>query len=547
MGKYKAEDIITGNSEALEALRELIIYPFLYAKEAQIHAIKWPKGLLLFGPPGTGKTSLVHAVAEECDAHLTMINPYFVHKASVGESEKYLREAFSKAYSSASSGKPSIIFIDEIDAICPPRNNRKGHESRIVSQLLPLMDGSKTTSKALPHIVVVATTNRVDAIDPALRRPGRFDLEIEVTVPTQEERFQILKLHSKNLCMDDNVDLQNIASSTNGYVGADLQSLCCEASRFAYQRMLKTGIYDNTIKLKMDDWENALSMQCPSITKGVSKEIAKVTWDDIGGLKDIKEKLKQAVEWPIKYADAFARLGISPVSGILLHGLPGCSKTTLAKAAVHAAQASFFSLSGAELYSKHVGEGEAYLRKIFHKARLAAPSIIFFDEADAIAPKRGDGGDSSGNDAVGERLLSTLLTEMDGLEQATGIIVLGATNRPQVIDPALMRPGRFDLVLHVPPPDAEGRYEILRIKTRKMRLGEDVDLMQVALCTDLFTGADLGLLCTEAGRLALRENTKAERVYIYARHFQAVINGMRSSLTKSEIEEYEKYTAKFNR
>ncbi|XP_020257655.1 cell division control protein 48 homolog B isoform X2 [Asparagus officinalis] len=465
-----------------------------------------------------------------------MINPYSVHKAHAGESEKFLREAFSEAYSHALSGKPSVIFIDEIDSICPRRNNRKEQESRIVGQLLTLMDGSKTTSKSLPHIVVVASTNRVDGIDPALRRPGRFDSEIEVTVPTLEERYQILELYAKDLQLNDDVDLQAIAASCNGYVGADLEALCREATRFAYRRLSDTGKDDNIIKLKMEDWECARTEVGPSMTRGVSKEFKMVTWDDIGGLKDLKKKLQQAVEWPIKHADAFARLGISPVRGVLLHGPPGCSKTTLAKAAAHAAQASFFSLSGAELYSKYVGEGEALLRRTFQKARLAAPSIVFFDEADAIAPKRGHGGDSSGNTSVGERLLSTLLTEMDGLEQATGIIVLAATNRPQAIDAALMRPGRFDLVLYVPPPDQEGRYEILRIHTRKMNLGEDVDLMQVAECTDLFTGADLEGLCTEAGMVALREDISAG--IVFDRHFQTARNSLRPSLTKSQIEEY---------
>ncbi|KAH7660660.1 P-loop containing nucleoside triphosphate hydrolase protein [Dioscorea alata] len=445
--KWKAEEAIAGNRRALEALRELVIYPFRYARESQKLGLKWPRGLLLYGPPGTGKTSLVHAVVQESGAHITMISPYSVHRAHAGESEKVLREAFSEAYSHASSGRPSVIFIDELDAICPRRDNRKEQESRIVGQLLTLMDGSKSLLKPLPHIVVVASTNRVDSVDPALRRPGRFDSEVEVAVPTAEERLQIIQLYAKNLPLDHNVDLEVIAGLCNGYVGADLNALCREAARFAQRRCSNAGMGENGILLTMEDWDFARSEVGASITRGASKEVSKVSWDDIGGLKSLKKKLQQAVEWPIKHADAFARLGISPVRGILLHGPPGCSKTTLAKAAAHAAQASFFSLSGAELYSKYVGEGEALLRRTFQKARLAAPSIIFFDEADAIAPKRGGhGGNSSGNVTVGERLLSTLLTEMDGLELATGIIVLAATNRPHAIDAALMRPGRFDLV-----------------------------------------------------------------------------------------------------
>ncbi|KAJ8476260.1 hypothetical protein OPV22_019987 [Ensete ventricosum] len=534
-GGWRAEDAIAGNSRVMEALRELIIYPFLYANESRKLGLKWPRGLLLYGPPGTGKTSLVQAVVRECDAHLTMINPYSVHKSHAGESEKFLREAFSQAYSYASSGKPSVIFIDEIDAICPRRSSRREQESRIVGQLLTLMDGSKSSSKSRLHIVVVASTNRVDGIDPAMRRPGRFDSEIEVTVPTIDERLQILELYSKNLQLDENVDLQSIAASCNGYVGADLEALCREAARFAYRRLLDSRNKDALI-LKMEDWENARAEVGPSMTRGITKEVSKVSWDDIGGLKDLKKKLQQAVEWPIKHVDAFARLGISPVRGVLLHGPPGCSKTTLAKAAANAAQASFFSLSGAELYSKYVGEGEALLRRTFQKARLAAPSIVFFDEADSIAPKRGHGGSSGGNVTVGERLLSTLLTEMDGLELATGIIVLAATNRPHAIDAALMRPGRFDLVLYVPPPDAEGRHEILRIHTRHMKLGEDVDLREVAESTDLFTGADLEGLCREAGMVALREDMSADSVCNH--HFQIARHSLRPSLTKSMIEEY---------
>ncbi|KNA03964.1 hypothetical protein SOVF_204140 [Spinacia oleracea] len=535
--EWKAEEAIAGNSEALLALRELIAFPLLYSSHAQHLGLKWRRGLLLYGPPGTGKTSLIRAVVRECDAKLTVISPHTVHRAHVGESEKVLREAFTEASSHAKSGKPSVIFIDEIDALCPRRASRREQDARLASQLFTLMDSNRPTSSA-PQFVVVASTNRIDNIDPALRRSGRFDAEIEVTTPNELERLQILMLYTRKLPLDPGTDLQAIAVSCNGYVGADLEALCREAAMSAVQRSNAIVENDDMWCITMDDWKLARTIVGPSITRGVTVEIPKVSWDDIGGLNDLKKKLRQAVEWPIKHAGAFSRMGVSPLRGILLHGPPGCSKTTLAKAAAHAAQASFFSLSGAELYSMYVGEGEALLRNTFQRARLAAPSILFFDEADVIAARRA--GSSSGNISVGERLLSTLLTEMDGLELAKGILVLAATNRPHAIDPALMRPGRFDLVLYVPPPDLEGRYEILRVHTRNMKLGSDVNLQLIADGTDLFTGAELEGLCREAGIVALREDISATTVS--DRHFQTVKNSLKPALTREEIDSYSRFT-----
>lgn len=534
--KWKAEEVIGGNAEALRALRELIIFPHLYILESQKLGLKWPSGLLLHGPPGTGKTSLVRAVVRECGAHLTVISPHSVNRAHAGESEKILREAFAEASRHAKLGKPAVIFIDEIDSICPRRDSRREQDIRVTSQLFMLMDSQNSLSTFMPKVVVVASTNRVDAIDPALRRSGRFDAEIDVTTPTEEERLHILKLYTKRLPLDPSVDLQSVASSCNGYVGADLEALCREAAMFAAKEHPDEN-QGGVFSLTMDDWIHAKSKVGPSITRGVTVEIPKVSWDDIGGLKDLKIKLKQSVEWPLKHSSAFSRLGVSPVRGILLHGPPGCSKTTLAKAAAHAAQASFFSLSGAELFSMYVGEGEALLRNTFRRARLAAPSIIFFDEADIVAAKRG--GNSSGSNTVGERLLSTLLTEMDGLEQAKGILVLAATNRPYAIDSALMRPGRFDLVLYVPPPDLEARYEILQVHTRRIKVASDVDLRQLAKDTELFNGAELEGLCREAGFLALREDISAK--IVCNRHFRTARNSLKPSLTREDIVSYSSF------
>ncbi|CAK7355931.1 unnamed protein product [Dovyalis caffra] len=338
--EWKAEEVIGGNKAALEALRELITFPILYSRQAQKLGLKWPTGLLFYGPPGTGKTSVVRAVVRECGAHLIVISPHSVHRAHAGESERVLREAFSEASSHAVSGKPSVIFIDEIDALCPRRNSRREQDVRIASQLFALMDANKPLSTSSAQVVVVASTNRVDAIDPALRRSGRFDAEIEVTTPTEEERLQILKLYTRKLHLDANVALQAIAASCNGYVGADLEALCREATMSALNSSDTNE--DAGLQLTMDDWKHAKSVVGPSITRGVTVEVPKVSWEDIGGLKDLKKKLQQAVEWPIKHSAAFARMGISPIRGVLLHGPPGCSKTTLAKAAANAAQASFF-------------------------------------------------------------------------------------------------------------------------------------------------------------------------------------------------------------
>ncbi|CAI0374840.1 unnamed protein product [Linum tenue] len=478
---WRAEDAIAGNRAALESLRELIMFPLLYSREARKLGLKWPTGLLLYGPPGTGKTSIVRAVVRESGAHLVVISPHSVHRAHAGESERILREAFADASSHLEAGKPSVVFIDEIDALCPRRDSRREQDVRLVSQLCALMDAIKPSSSSSGHVVVVASTNRVDAVDPALRRSGRFDSEVEVMAPTEEERLEILKHYTKKLVLDKDVDLQAVAASCNGYVGADLEALCREAAMSAINSANASGDA-GVLCLTTEDWKLARTIVGPSLTRGVTVEVPKVSWEDIGGLQDLK-------------------------------------------------------VCGAELFSMYVGEGEALLRSTFQRARVAAPSIIFFDEADVVAGKRGDS--SSNSSTVAERLLSTLLTEMDGLEQAKGILVLAATNRPHAIDAALMRPGRFDLVLYVPPPDKEARLEILNVHTRNMAIDDDVDLRTIAENTELFTGAELEGLCREAGIVALRENISTGVVCNH--HFQTALSSLKPALTRADIEEYSSF------
>ncbi|CAB4272548.1 unnamed protein product [Prunus armeniaca] len=524
--QWRAEEATAGNAEALQALRELIIYPLLYSPKAQKLRLKWPRGLLLYGPPGTGKTSLVRSVVRECGAHLTVI------RSHAGTSVKFLKEAFSEASSHALPGKPPpVIFIDEIDVLCPRRGSRSAKD-RLACELIRLMDSN--TSSCVSQVVFVACTNRVESIHPALRRHGRLDFEIEVTTPTEEERFQILKLYTRKLPLDSNINLQALAASSNGYVGADLEDLCRESTRFAKKRSSDANEDAGVFSVTTEDFMNVRSEGNRSITRGVTVEIPELKWEDIGGLKDVKETLKEALEGPLTYATQQKRLGISPMRGILLYGPPGCSKTTLAKAAAHATQACFFSLSGADLFSKYVGEGEALLRNTFRIARLTAPSIIFFDEVDIIGNKRGDS--SSNNSTVGERILSTLLNEMDGLVEAKGVFVLAATNRLSAVDPALLRPGRFDLELFVPPPDVEGRYEILQVLTRKMSVADDVDLKQIATDTEHFTGAELKLLCKEAVISAMREDMDAP--FVCNRHFQTAKDSVKLRLTKIKLDSY---------
>jgi len=485
----------------------------------------------------TGKTLLAKAVANESGANFISISGPEVMSKWYGESEKRVREIFEEAEKNA----PSIIFIDEIDALAPKREEVTGEvERRVVSQLLTCMDGLKKRGK----VIVIAATNRPNAIDPALRRVGRFDREIEVPVPDREGRLEILKIHTRNMPLDKDVDLEWLADVTHGYVGADLAGLCKEAAMSALRRVLPEIKWKEEGELprevleklvvKREDFVNALKMVEPSAMREVLVEIPKVKWDDIGGLENVKQALKEMVEWPLKYPESFERMGITPPKGILLYGPPGCGKTLLAKAVANESGANFISVKGPELLSKWFGESEQKIRELFRRAKQVAPAIIFFDEIDALAPRRG-----FGTHEASERIVSQILTEMSGIEEMKGVVVIAATNRPDLVDPALLRPGRIDRFVLVPPPDEKERLQILKIHTRNMPL-KDVDLKEIVKKTEGFSGADLEALCREAAMNALRENIKAKEVRM--KHFEEALKKITPSLTKEMIEYYQKFT-----
>ena len=466
--------------------------------------VEAPKGVLLYGPPGTGKTLLAKAVAHETNANYYTIGGPEIMSKYYGESEGNLRNVFKNAEENA----PSIIFIDEIDSIAPKREEVTGEvERRIVAQLLSLMDGMSSRGK----VVVIGATNRINALDPALRRPGRFDREIEIGVPDKEGRLEILQIHTRGMPLDKDVDLEKIASISHGFVGADLQALAKESAIRALRKVLPEidvtaeSIPSETLKkiiVTMDDFLDVIKEMEPSALREVFVEVPNVAWNDIGGLNDVKQELQEAVEWPLKYQGLFVHSDAMPPKGILLYGPPGTGKTLMAKAAAHESEANFISIKGPELLSKWVGESEKGVREVFRKARQASPCIIFFDEIDAIAPTRGLGSDSH----VTERVISQLLTELDGLEVLTNVVTIAATNRPDIIDPALLRPGRFDRLLYVPPPDKDSRKQILKIHTDKKPLEGDVNLDSLADRTDGYTGADIAALASAAVMLALREH-----------------------------------------
>jgi transitional endoplasmic reticulum ATPase len=502
-----AYEDIGGLKEEIQKVREMIELPLRHPEIFEKLGIEAPKGVLLHGPPGTGKTLLAKAVANESNSHFISISGPEIMSKFYGESEARLREIFKEAKEKA----PSIIFIDEIDSIAPKREEVTGEvERRVVSQLLSLMDGLEARGK----VIVIAATNRPNAIDPALRRPGRFDREIEIKVPDKRGRLEILQIHARNMPLDTDVDQDKVAGVTHGFVGADLEYLCKEAAMKCLRRLLpELNLEDEKIPpetleklvITMSDFENAIKEVTPSAMREVYLEPPDVPWSEIGGLDDIKRELQEAVEWPMRFPDMYRQLGHAIPKGILLHGPSGTGKTLLAKAIATESEANFISVKGPELISKWIGESERGIREIFRRARQASPCIIFFDEVDSIAPIRGGGMEGGGGHGSTERVVSQLLTEMDGIQEMHGVVVIAATNRVDIIDMALLRPGRFDKVIYVPNPDSKTRQKILEINIKGKPVSHDVDLKRLADMTDAFSGADVSAVANTAISLVLHE------------------------------------------
>ena len=501
---------IGGLGDEVKKVREMIELPLRHPELFERLGIEAPKGVLLHGPPGTGKTLLAKAVASETNANFMTIGGPEIMSKYHGESEEHLREIFKQAQENA----PTIIFIDEIDSIAPKREEVTGEtERRVVAQMLSLMDGLESRGK----VVVIGATNRPNALDPALRRPGRFDREIEIGVPDKAGRLEILQIHTRGMPLEDGIDLDKFANLTHGYVGADLSALCKEAAMRSLRRILpELNLEDDIIPIEIlnkitvseDDFMGALMEMQPSSMREVLVERPNVHWVDIGGLEDAKRQLREAVEWPLKYGKVFRKMNAAPPKGILMYGPPGTGKTMLAKAVATESEANFISIKGPEFLSKWVGESEKAVRETFRKARQASPCVIFMDEIDSIATSRGSGDDSH----VTERVISQLLTELDGLEGLQDVVIIAATNRPDMIDPALLRPGRFDRMVEIGLPDLESRKSILAIQTANTPLADDVDLTAVADKTEGYTGADLSAVVNEAIMDAVRELVKSDDI-----------------------------------
>ena len=502
---------VGGLHEEIQRVREMVELPLRHPELFQRLGIEPPKGVLLHGPPGCGKTLLARAVANESEANFFSINGPEIMSKFYGESEARLREIFQQAQQNA----PSIIFIDELDAIAPKREEVTGEvERRVVAQLLALMDGLSGRG----NVIVIGATNRPSALDPALRRPGRFDREIEIGVPDKQGRYEVIQIHTRGMPLAEDVDLKKLAEMSHGYTGADLSSLGRETAMKALRRYLPQidleeervppSVLDK-MQVTMEDFNNAYKEITPTAMREVYIEIPTIHWEDIGGLEEVKEDLREAVEWPLKTPEIFDRLGIKPPKGILLYGPPGCGKTLLGKAVATESAANFITIKGPEVFSKWVGESEKAIREVFRKARMAAPAVVFFDEIDSLVPRRGLGFSDSG---VSERVISQLLTEMDGVVSLEDVVIVAATNRPDMVDPAVLRPGRFDRLIYVPEPDEKSKLQIFKIYTKNMPLGKDVDLVQLAASAKNFSGADIDALCREAAMVALRKDVNANQV-----------------------------------
>lgn len=542
--KVAYEDI-GGLSEQVKKVREMVELPMKHPELFQKLGIVPPKGILLYGPPGTGKTLLAKAVANEAQVHFISISAPEIMGKFVGEAEERVRNIFKEAQENA----PSIIFIDEIDSIAPKRDEVVGEvERRVVAQLLSLMDGLEGRGE----VIVMAATNRVNSIDEALRRPGRFDREIEFTVPDRKAREQILSIHTRGMPLEtegkNKVDLSYFASISHGFVGADLQALTKEAAMKALRRYLpQIDLEEETIppevleelKITQSDFVEGLKDVQPSALREVAIEVPNIKWSQIGALEEVKQELKQAVEWPIRNPSAFEEMGITPPKGILLYGPPGTGKTLLAKAVATESEANFISVKGPELLSMWVGEAERGVRKIFRKARQVAPCVIFFDEIDAVAPRRG--GEAGNN--VTERMVNQLLTELDGIEALSDVVFIAATNRPDLIDPALLRPGRMDKLIMVPAPDVNAREAILAVHTKPVKLDKDVSLKVLAQKTKGFSGADLEGLVREAALLVLSQN-KMKPGLIGMKHFDEILSKMNPTIDEESEKAYGEFKEK---
>ena len=528
-------DDVGGLTDEIQRIREMVELPLKHPELFHRLNIDPPKGVLFYGPSGTGKTLMAKAVSQESNANFITINGPEIMSKFYGASEGRLREIFREAEENA----PSIIFIDEIDSIAPKRVDTSGEvERRVVSQLLSLMDGLRGRGE----IICIGATNRINTIDEALRRPGRFDREIEFGVPNVKGRKEIFQIHTRGMPLEKDIDLDSYAEITHGFVGADIMAISREAAMFSLRRVLPKINLDEPIpseviqelKIKDEDFIRATNLIEPSAMREVMVEIPDIGWEDIGGLEEIKQELREAVEWPLKYPKLFDKAGIRPLNGILLFGPPGCGKTLLAKAIANESQSNFIAIKGPEIYSKWVGESERAVREIFRKARQAAPSIIYFDEIDAISSGRGN---YEGTHTFAS-IVNQILVEMDGIENRKGIVIIASTNRPDIVDPAFLRPGRFDRLIFVEAPDLDARLKILKVHSKGMPLGEDISLKRIAQITEGYSGADLENVCREAGMQAIREEMENLEVIKY-KHFEFALSKIKSTLPKIIIEKYQ--------